>query len=169
MENVGIAFRNFAGKEDIYNRAGDMNFSIMLEPEVAEQMIEEGWNVKFLKERDEGDGQQAYIQVAVSYKTRPPKIALVTSKGINYLGKDEVEMLDWVEIDEADVTIHPYQWAVGDKSGVKAYLVTLFIKMREDYLQDKWTAWVDEQKQLDPARDDYIDGEVVYDEIEGAR
>lgn len=159
LEDVVIAFRNFEGKEDTYNRAGDRNFAILLDEERAAQMERDGWNVKYLKAREEDDIPQAYIQVAVSYKSRPPKIGMVTSKGLTYLGEDEVEMLDWVDIEVADVTLNPYEWAVNGKSGVKAYLQTLFIKIEEDYLQQKWTSFVeDSRKQIEPSKD-YIDVE----------
>jgi len=162
LEDVIIAFRNFEGKEDTYNRAGDRNFAILLDEDRAAQMERDGWNVKYLRERDEGDGRQAYIQVAVSYKARPPKIGMVTSKGLTYLGENEVEMLDWVDIEVADATLNPYEWAVNGKSGVKAYLQTLFIKIEEDYLQQKWTSFVEDNRRLkiEPTPD-YVEGEVV--------
>lgn len=174
LENVVIAFRNFEGKEDTYNRAGDRNFAILLDEKRAAQMERDGWNVKYLKARDEGDEPQPYIQVAVSYKNRPPKIGMVTSKGLTYLGEEEVEMLDWVDIETADVTLNPYEWAVNGKTGVKAYLQTLFLKIEEDYLQLKWTNYVEEgRKQIEAgsAEKDYIDGEIVDEplQIEGAR
>lgn len=166
IEDVTIAFRNFAGKEDQYNRAGNRNFAIFLSPELAEEMEREGWNVKYLREREEGDGQQAYLQVAVSYKARPPKIAMVTSKGISYLTEDMVEMLDWVDIETADVTINPYEWVVNGKTGVKAYVHSLFIKIEEDYLQMKWQAIVDGTRQIESSRNDYIDGEYTVNQLE---
>jgi len=161
IEDVTIAFRNFSGKEDVYNRAGDRNFAILLDPDLAAEMEREGWNVKYLKEREEGDGQQAYIQVAVSYKSRPPKIGMVTSKGLTYLGESEVEMLDWVDIETADVTLNPYEWVVNGKNGVKAYLQTLFIKIEEDYLQQKWTTFVDDARRQIESSDDHqvVEGE----------
>jgi hypothetical protein len=173
LEDVVIAFRNFEGKEDTYNRAGDRNFAILLDEKRAAQMERDGWNVKYLKEREEGDGAQPYIQVAVSYKARPPKIGLVTSKGLTYLGEEQVETLDWVDIETADVTLNPYEWAVNGKTGVKAYLQTLFVKIEEDYLQQKWTTYVEENRnQLQiTSGNDYIDGEIVDEpvQIEGAR
>lgn len=171
IEDITIAFRNFAGKEDTYNRAGDRNFAILLEPDMAAKLEGDGWNIKYLKVREEGDEPQPYIQVAVSYKNRPPKIAMVTSKGITYLGEAEVELLDWADIEEADVTLNPYEWEVGGKTGVKAYVKSLFVKIEEDYLQEKWTAYVDQNRRLsiEPAHD-YIDAEVVDQlELEGAR
>lgn len=170
IEDVTIAFRNFAGKEDVYNREGDRNFAILLSEDRAAEMEREGWNVKYLKEREEGDGRQAYLQIAVSYKARPPKIGMVTSKGLTYLGEDEVEMLDWVDIETADITLNPYEWVVNGKSGVKAYLQSLFIKIEEDYLQLKWTAIVEDSKRIGASQPDYLEAEVVdIKEIEGAR
>lgn len=176
LEDVTIAFRNFEGKEDTYNRAGDRNFAILLDDDRAAQMERDGWNVKYLKPRDDDETGQAYIQVAVSYKTRPPKIGMVTSKGLTYLGEDEVNILDWVDIETADATLNPYEWAVNGKTGTKAYLQSLFIKIEEDYLQQKWTAYVeDSRRQIGPAAEkDYIDGEFyehtdVQGQIEGAR
>lgn len=163
LEDVTIAFRNFAGKEDTYNRAGDRNFSVFLTPQDAEHMASLGWNVKMLKPRDEDDGAgQAYIKVEVSYKTRPPRIGLVTSKNLTYLEEEQLDLLDHVDVETADVTLNPYEWIVNGKSGVKAYLTTLFIKIKEDYLQNKWQAYVDDQREQQralPGPEDYIDVE----------
>lgn len=166
LENVTIAFRNFAGKEDTYNREGDRNFAILLDEDLAERMLQDGWNVKHLKPRDE-DPPQAYLQVAVSYKNRPPRIGLVTSKGLNYLSEDQLEMLDWVDIEIADVTLNPYEWAVNGKTGVKAYVQSLFIKILEDYLQMKWESFVEDgraSKQIESGSSDVIDVEYYEDQ-----
>ena len=140
IEGARIAFRNFAGKEDKYNRAGDRNFAILLTPETADILDRAGWNVKTLKARDEDEGSedQPYIQVAVSYKVRPPRIILLTSKGRTAVDEDLVEMLDYAEIETCDVTLNPYEWAVGEKSGVKAYLKTMYMRIREDPLDLKY-------------------------------
>lgn len=163
LEDIDIAFRNFAGKEDVYNRQGDRNFAILLDPQTADSMLAEGWNVKYLREREEGDGQQAYIQVAVSYKSRPPKIMMITSKRMTPLTEDEVELLDWADIETADCTLFPYEWAVNGKSGVKAYLHALYVKIEEDYLQAKWTAFIEDGKQerreLESSQPMIVDGE----------
>jgi len=163
LEDVTIAFRNFAGKESMYNQAGDRNFAILLDPETAANMERDGWNVKYLKAREEGDEPQPYIQVAVSYKTRPPKICMITSKNMTYLSEEDVELLDWADIEQADVTLNPYAWAVGVKSGTKAYVKTLVVKIQEDYLENKWRTFVENNKNemlaLETGKEDYIDGE----------
>jgi hypothetical protein len=174
LENITIAFRNFAGKPDQYNAAGNRNFAILLDEPTARDLEQDGWNVKYLRVREEGDEPQAYIQVNVSYKKRPPKICMVTSKTMSYLTEDEIELLDWADIETADVTLYPYEWVVNGKSGVKAYVHAFYVKIEEDYLQAKWTAYIEDNKkdrlQLE-ASNDYIDGEVVYEprQIESPR
>ena len=173
LENVVIAFRNFAGKEDKYNREGDRNFAVFLDEDIAQRMLADGWNVKYLREREGDEGPpQAYIQVAVSYKVKPPKIGVLTSKGLRMYPEEMVELLDWVDIEMADVTINPYEWAVGGKSGTKAYLSTLYIKIAEDYLQLKWEAMAEERvKQIESGPSDVIEGEYWVDqkELEAAK
>lgn len=144
MEDAQIIFRNFAGKEGMYNSEGDRNFCVILDPETADKMVADGWNVKTLKPRDEGDEPTPYIQVSVKYRgrdgnlVRPPTIAMITSRGRLNLTEDECEVLDWVNIAVADLIIRPYHWSVRENSGIKAYLQSLFITIEEDYLQQKY-------------------------------
>lgn len=141
LEDARIVFRNFSGKEGPYNSAGDRNFAIFLDEETAEKMAADGWNIRRLKPGEEEGEEippQAYIQVAVSYRARPPKVVMISSRGRTFLGENEVEMLDWVEIKTADVILNPYAWAVGPKSGIKAYLQTLYITIVEDPLDLKY-------------------------------
>lgn len=138
IEDARIIFRNFSGKEGTYNAAGNRNFNVLLDPEVAQAMIEDGWNVKFLKPREEGEDPQARIEVTVSYKARPPRVGLISSRGRALLNEQLIEILDYADIEKVDVIISPYSWTVGEKTGVKAYLKTIFVTIREDELERKY-------------------------------
>lgn len=138
MEGVRIIFRNFAGKEGLYNREGDRTFAVLLDDDVAEAMARDGWNVKWLRAREEGDKEQAYLTVAVSYRVRPPKVVMITSRGRTTLHEDEVELLDWADIINTDLIVRPREWSVGEKSGVKAYLQSIFVTINEDPLELKY-------------------------------
>ncbi len=135
IRDARLIFRNFAGKEDQYNREGNRNFCVLLDEENAVAMEQDGWNVKALKSREEGDPEQPYIQVSVSYKVRPPRIVMITSKGRTDLDEEAVDMFDWADIKKADLIVVPYNWTVGAKSGIKAYLKSLFVTIEEDELE----------------------------------
>lgn len=141
MEGVRIIFRNFSGKEGQYNREGDRNFAVLLDEKIATAMTEDGWNIKWLRPRDEEEEQapQAYLPVSVNFKGRPPRIVLVTSRGRSNLDEDSIEMLDWVDIINVDLIIRPYEWTVNGKSGVKAYLQSIYVTIEEDPLEIKYS------------------------------
>lgn len=140
IENARILFRNFSGKEGKYNREGDRNFCVLLEdPDQTRKMIEDGWNVKFLRARDEGDEDQPYIQVSVNFRGKPPTCVLIGSRGRTTIMEDMVEALDWVEIAKTDLIINPYHWDVNGAQGIKAYLRSIYITVAEDYLELKYS------------------------------
>lgn len=138
MENVRIIFRNFAGKEGMYNREGDRNFAVLLDEKTADAMANDGWNIKVLKAREEGEPEQPYLQVSVNFKGRPPRVVMITSRGRTTLHEDEVEILDWADIMTVDLIVRPYEWAVNGKTGIKAYLQSIFVTIQEDELELKY-------------------------------
>jgi hypothetical protein len=138
MEDARIVFRNFAGAEGMYNREGDRNFCVLLDEDTAQMMLEDGWNIKRLKPREGNDIGTAYIQVSVGFKGRPPRMVMITSKGRVELGEDECILLDWADILTVDLIIRPYHWNVNGRTGVKAYLKSIFVVINEDYLELKY-------------------------------
>lgn len=141
MEGVRIIFRNFSGKEGQYNREGDRNFGVILPPDVAEPMLTDGWNVKYLKPRDadEESEETAWLSVSVNFdKGRPPKIMLITSRGRTVLDSDAVDMLDWADIVNVDLIVRPYTWEVSGRTGIKAYLQSMYVAIEEDELEQKY-------------------------------
>jgi hypothetical protein len=138
LEDVRIIFRNFAGKEGMYNREGDRNFAVVLPQDVAEDMKKNGWNVKVLKARDEDETDTPYISVSVNFKGRPPTIKMISSRGATDIDEGTVELLDYVDIAQVDLIIRPYDWAVSGNTGRKAYLQSLYITIIEDPLALKY-------------------------------
>lgn len=139
IENAQITFRNFAGKALQYNAEGDRNFFVLLEPELAEQLEKDGWTMRYLKPREDGDAERAGMKVKVSYKGRPPKILMMTSTGRTFLTESTVEMLDWAEIENIDLVINPYQWKMASgKEGITAYLQTMYVTIKEDRFASKY-------------------------------
>lgn len=138
IEDARIIFRNFSGKEGQYNREGDRNFAVVIPDDVAEQMLEDGWNVRYLEPREEGDEPTPYVSVSVNFNNRPPRVVLLTSTTRTQLDADSVEVLDWSDIKTADLIARGYDWNVNGKSGTKAYLQSLFVTIEEDALERKY-------------------------------
>lgn len=139
MENVRIIFKNFSGKEDRYNRAGDRNFCVLIEdPDEAEKLASIGWNIKALRPLEEGGDPRFYLQVAVSYKNIEPNIYMVTHHNKVRLSESTVGNLDSADIKNVDLIVSPYNWEVNGKSGVKAYCKTMYVTIDEDVFAGKY-------------------------------
>lgn len=138
IENAQICFKNFSGKEGKFNAEGQRNFCVILDDRLADQLLHEGYNIKYLNPRDAMEEPRPYIQVKVNFRNNPPKVALVSSKGVSLLDETTVGMLDWADIDNVDLIITPYSWEVNGRTGVTAYLKTIYVTIAEDEFESKY-------------------------------
>ena len=148
IENARIINRNFRGEErrhngKVVNPAGARNFGVVIDdPEMAERLADEGWNVKIRppKDNDEGSKPLHYIQVKIGFKGyKPPKIVMITRRGKQtMLDEETIDVLDSADIVSVDLTINPSAWEVDGKSGIKAYLDVMYVTVEEDHWAEKY-------------------------------
>lgn len=141
IENARIVFRNLSGKPDKFNpQGGKRSFSVVIEdPEFANELKREGWNIRQFNPSPDSDEEPAhFISVKVSYNNIPPHIYLCTSKNKTLLNEDTVGQLDYAEISNVDIVITPYQYEMSGRSGISAYVKTMYVTVVEDEFASKY-------------------------------
>lgn len=140
IENARLVFRNLSGKPDKFNsQGGKRNFAVVIDdPDVADNLIKEGWNIKQFKQTNEDEIPEHYLPVKVSYMNNPPHIYLCTKKSKTLLSEDTVGSLDYADISNVDIIISPYEYDVNGKTGVAAYVKTMYVTVIEDDFAAKY-------------------------------
>lgn len=134
IDGAKIVFRNFAGAASVYNKKGDRNFAVIIpDQEIADSLIEQGWNVKIKPPREEGDTPFMYMSVKVNFNGRGPRVYLVSDRNTTVLDENNVACLDRIDIASVDMDIRPYDWERPDgASGRSAYLQAIRVYQEVD-------------------------------------
>lgn len=139
--NAKMLYLNFRGLERGKNRVGDRNFCVYIDPNDAQAMADDGWNVKYQINKTDPSDQKPFISVAVSYSHIPPKVYIRNDGDRNetLLDEESVGLIDTAEIVGADVRINPRFWT--DDRGntrIKAYLDELHVTIYADEMDAKY-------------------------------
>ena len=141
IDDARIIYRNFAGLGSKFNREGDRNFSVLIDnQEVADALVEAGWNVKIKPPREDGDLPFMHLPVKVKFNDRGPTIYLKSGSALNKLDEESIDCLDHIDILSVDLDIRPYDWDVNGKSVRTAYLQIIHVTQQVDRFAERYSA-----------------------------
>lgn len=142
IDNARIIYRNFSGAPSKFNREGDRNFAVIIDDQdIADALVEQGWNVKIKPPREEGDDPFMFLPVKVKFNDRGPRVYLQNSLGGRdrvTLDEDTVGVLDRVDIVNVDLDIRPFDWEVQGKTGRTAYLQSMCVTQEVDRFASRY-------------------------------
>jgi len=141
LENARIFRKNFEGRATDFNAEGNRNFCVFIDPQDVEALSQAGWRIRQLPPREgiEGSEPAYFMDVRVKYDSkRPPQVYLVTSKNTVLLDEKTVGTIDHAEIQNVDLMLHPSYWEAAGKSGIKAYLKSMYVTIVDDVLAEKY-------------------------------
>lgn len=159
IENADIGIRCFGGN-DKFN-PGKRYFFVRLDEDVAEALKNDGWNVKIHVAHDDYETigrlqregwnmklsklekakapDPVYtLQVDSGFEHFPPRIFVIADGQKTLLTEETVGQLDGAEIETVDMIIRPRAWQTATKSGIKAYLKTMYVTIVTDDLDKKY-------------------------------
>ena len=134
IDDARIIYRNFAGRASKFNREGDRNFALVIPTqELAEQLQDQGWNVKIKAPREEGDTPLMTLAVKIKFNERGPVAYLRSNGDMIRLDEESIACLDDVDIAGVDLDIRPYDWELPSGStGRTAYLHSICVTQDVD-------------------------------------
>lgn len=133
IDEARIIYRNFSGVGSKFNREGDRNFAVVIpDQEIADALINEGWNVKIKPAREEDDAPFMYLPVKVKFNDNGPNCYLTSGRAKNRLDEESIDILDNIDILNVDLDVRPYDWEVNGKTGRTAYLQAIHVTQKVD-------------------------------------
>jgi hypothetical protein len=154
LRDCRICYRNFSGKATKFTPEGRRSFSVILDENLGKELLEAGWNVKMKPSRDPEDGMFCTLPVTVRFDILPPRIYLISGNVKTELDEDSVNALDYAEIEKIDLTINPRHYDVNGKTGIKAYLKSMYVTVVQDELAAEYGEFSDPGERDYPRDDD---------------
>ena len=130
IDDARIVYRNFSGAPSKFNREGDRNFAVVIDDQkIADQLANDGWNIKVKPPREEGDEPFIILPVKIKFNDRGPIVYIKSANSpLSRLDEESVGMIDNLDILRVDLDIRPYDWDVSGKQGRTAYLQAIRIE-----------------------------------------
>lgn len=139
IEGAIIIWKNFSGERDKFN-PGKRGFSVVIDDAVmADELKQEGWNVKErpLQEGADASEQEWTLPVKLNMN-RYTQVWLIVGNHKTLLDEDTVAQLDVVDFVDCDISIRPYEWEMSGRTGITAYVDSMYVTIRENKFAEKY-------------------------------
>ena len=139
IEGANIIWKNFSGERDKFN-PGKRGFSVVIDDAVmADELKQEGWNVKErpLQEGADASEQEWTLPVKLNMN-RYTQVWLIVGNHKTLLDENTVAQLDVVDFVNCDISIRPYEWEMGGRTGITAYVDSMYVTIRENKFAEKY-------------------------------
>ena len=139
IEGASIIWKNFSGERDRFN-PGKRGFSVVIDDTVmADELRQEGWNIKErpLQEGADPSEQEWTLPVKLNMN-RYTQVWLIVGNHKTLLDENTVAQLDVVDIIDCDISIRPYEWEMSGRTGITAYVDSMYVTIRENKFAEKY-------------------------------
>lgn len=139
IEGATIIWKNFSGERDKFN-PGKRGFSVVIDDAVmADELRQEGWNIKErpLMEGADPSEQEWTLPVKLNMN-RYTQVWLIVGNHKTLLDENTVSQLDVVDIVNCDISIRPYEWEMSGRTGITAYVDSMYVTIRENKFAEKY-------------------------------
>lgn len=141
FENAEITFKNFSGRPTKYQRQeGFRTFSVVIDDlDMAQHLSEDGWNIRILRPRNEGDTPRHVLDVSINFNFwKKPEIYMICDGHKTKLDEEDLDILDGADIITSDIVVRPRLWDDNGTTRIKAYLQELYVTIQQSRFAAKY-------------------------------
>lgn len=141
FENAEIIFKNFSGRLTKYQRQeGFRTFSVVVDDsDMVQHLSEDGWNVRILRPRNEGDTPKHVLDVSINFNFwKKPEIYMICDGHKTKLDEEDLDILDGADIITSDIIVRPRLWDDNGTTRIKAYLQELYVTIQQSRFAAKY-------------------------------
>lgn len=136
IEDARWIWTNFSGAAKEFNAEGRRNFNLVLDEPIAQQLSEDGFNVKWHEPKSADYDGIWTLKVNVNMDSPyPPTIQMKNDHGIRTIDKENIAILDGsLMLESIFVKFSPFRF----RENVSAYLQTLLVTVHESEYESRF-------------------------------
>lgn len=149
-----IAYSNFAGRPTTYRPEGGVRTVTFVIPnDLAQQLIVDGWNIREQTFVNDPEREPRYLlEASFTFRTRTgqprdPKIFIVRPDSLVHVTEETADALDRADIIKVDAVLAPYYWEHGNRKGIRAYVNSLYITIKENPIDEKYRKYIEQMNE----------------------